>query len=90
MQVPSGLETTDQVIDSTAAPATRGLIASEGRDKKSQGRPSKKVIAKGLLLLGGVVCLSRGNSSLGSKVLMAYILTKLRKRDSSSRQSSER
>ncbi|KAF5191243.1 Polyketide cyclase/dehydrase and lipid transport superfamily protein [Thalictrum thalictroides] len=42
-------------------------------------RPSKKMIANGLLLLGGVLCLSRGHSSLGAKIAMACILKKLTK-----------
>lgn len=42
------------------------------------------MVAKGLLLLGGVVCLSRGHSSLGAKVAMGYVLTKLRNRGASS------
>ncbi|KAG9449373.1 hypothetical protein H6P81_009338 [Aristolochia fimbriata] len=42
-------------------------------------RPSRKLIANGLLLLGGVVCLSRGHSSFGAKIAMACILKKLSK-----------
>ena len=37
----------------------------------------KKFVAKGLFLLGGVICLSRGHSALGAKVAMAYIITTL-------------
>ncbi|KAI3847183.1 hypothetical protein MKW92_049900 [Papaver armeniacum] len=39
----------------------------------------EKTIANGLLLLGGIVCLSRGHSSLGAKIAMACILKKLAK-----------
>ncbi|XVE91148.1 hypothetical protein DITRI_Ditri20bG0131400 [Diplodiscus trichospermus] len=64
-------------------------VNDESREKKLLRRPSKKVVAKGLLLLGGVICLSRSQSALGAKVVMAYILTKLRKRGESSRQSRQ-
>ncbi|XP_068642671.1 uncharacterized protein [Aristolochia californica] len=47
-------------------------------------RPSRKLIANGLLLLGGAVCLSRGHSSLGAKVAMACILKKLSKHQAAS------
>ncbi|XP_058068566.1 uncharacterized protein LOC131217645 isoform X2 [Magnolia sinica] len=49
----------------------------ELREKKFLRKPSKKWIANGLLLLGGVVCLSRGHSSLGAKIAIACILKKL-------------
>nr|KYP53852.1 hypothetical protein KK1_000015 [Cajanus cajan] len=49
-------------------------------------RPSRKLVANSLLLLGGAICLSRGHSSLGAKVAMAYILTKLGKRGARSNQ----
>lgn len=48
--------------------------------ERKVSRASKKLVANGLLLLGGVICLSRGHSSLGAKVVLAYILTKLSKR----------
>ena len=64
-------------------------VNSEPRENKLSRRPSKKFVAKSLLLLGGVICLSRGHSALGAKVAMAYILTKLRKRGDSSSQSRQ-
>ncbi|XP_015894067.2 uncharacterized protein LOC107428111 [Ziziphus jujuba] len=83
-KVPHGLETTNGVtLQATfGASAVDGSVT--GREKKLSKRPSRKMVAKGLLLLGGVVCLSRGHSSLGAKVVMAYVLTKLRKRGASS------
>ncbi|KAL4271577.1 hypothetical protein GQ457_13G018700 [Hibiscus cannabinus] len=60
----------------------------ESRKKKLLRSPSKKFVAKSLLLLGGVIYLSRAHSTLGGKVTVAYILTKLRKRGDSSSQSS--
>ncbi|XP_011011655.1 PREDICTED: uncharacterized protein LOC105116144 isoform X2 [Populus euphratica] len=68
----------------------KGLDTGEAEEKKFLRRPSKKIVANGLLLLGGVIFLSRGHSSLGAKVAMAYILTKLRKHDASSGQERER
>ncbi|KAL4312046.1 hypothetical protein GQ457_01G024480 [Hibiscus cannabinus] len=65
-----------------------GSVASddESRKKRLLRRPSKKFVAKSLLLIGGVVYLIRAHSTLGGKVTVAYILRKLRKRggDSSS------
>lgn len=81
------------VVDTPATPAAtslHGLVTGETKDKKLQRGPSRKVLANGLLLLGGVICISRGHSSLGAKVAIAYILTKLRKRDASPSQSRER
>ncbi|KAK4427507.1 hypothetical protein Salat_1519600 [Sesamum alatum] len=48
--------------------------------RKLSRRPSNKFIANSLVLLGGAICLSRGHSSLGAKVAMAYMLSKLTKR----------
>lgn len=54
-------------------------VRQEG-NRKFPRRPSNKLIGNGLILLGGVICLSRGHSNLGAKVAMAYILSKLTKR----------
>ncbi|KAK8572685.1 hypothetical protein V6N13_048262 [Hibiscus sabdariffa] len=74
----------------TAFSSDSGSVAGddESRKKKLLRRPSKKFVAKSLLLLGGVIYLSRAHSTLGGKVTVAYILTKLRKRGDSSSQSS--
>lgn len=61
-----------------------GEVTSEAKERKSPKRASRKLLANGLLLVGGAICLSRGHSSLGAKVAMAYILTKLRKHDAAS------
>jgi hypothetical protein len=45
--------------------------------------PSKKMIANGLLLLGGLICLSQGNTGLSAKVAIAFVLMKLSKRGAS-------
>ncbi|XP_010927159.1 uncharacterized protein [Elaeis guineensis] len=54
--------------------------------KELSRRPSKKWIANGLLLLGGIVCLSRGRSSLGTQLAVACILKKLMKHGAASGQ----
>ncbi|KAI8544863.1 hypothetical protein RHMOL_Rhmol08G0328000 [Rhododendron molle] len=45
-----------------------GQIACEGRERKFLKRPSNKLMAKGLILLGGAFCMSRGHSNLGAKL----------------------
>ncbi|XP_022724520.1 uncharacterized protein LOC111281148 [Durio zibethinus] len=90
-KVPPALDTTSGISSpvGSASMAICEPVNSETREKKLSGRPSKKLVAKGLLLLGGVICLSRGHSALGAKVAMAYILTKLRKRGDSSSRSQQ-
>ncbi|KAF9668412.1 hypothetical protein SADUNF_Sadunf14G0000800 [Salix dunnii] len=92
-KVPPGLETMNTVVDTQATStsiASQGLDTGEAKEKKFLRRPSKKIVANGLLLLGGVIFLSRGHSSLGAKVALASILTKLRKHDALSGQERER
>ncbi|CAG7882461.1 unnamed protein product [Brassica rapa] len=89
-KVPSELE--NQTGDITNSSGT--IITSEGaKRKKLLRKPSKKQVAKGLLLVGGAVgsavCLSRGHSALGAKVALAYFLTKLRKRGAQQSQTSQ-
>lgn len=54
--------------------------------RKLTRKPSSKFITNGLILVGGVICLSRGHSSLGAKVAMGYILSKISKRGASTNQ----
>lgn len=79
VQVPDGFEDMDGIISEENMVETEscGQVSSEER---KLSRASKKLLTNGLLLIGGVICLSRGHSSLGAKVVMAYILTKLSKR----------
>lgn len=74
-----------QKVDNPESSAIKHQAARDS--SRSFRRPSKTVIKKGLIILGGAVCLSRGRSSLAAKVAMAYILTKLSQRGSSSRPS---
>ncbi|KAK8551107.1 hypothetical protein V6N12_039771 [Hibiscus sabdariffa] len=81
------------MISGNTLPAVSASMATlepvnddELREKKLSRIPSKKTVAKSLLVAGGVICLSRGHTGLGAKVAMLFILTKLRKHcDSSSR-----
>lgn len=77
--------TSSETTSSTAFCGQTG----EAKERKISERPSRKLLANGLLLIGGAICLSRGHSSLGAKVAMAYILTKLSKQGASSDQSSQ-
>ncbi|KAJ0020205.1 hypothetical protein Pint_32422 [Pistacia integerrima] len=86
-KVPVGLEATSSPQCQEAVPVPG--YTGEAKEKKLSRRPSKKLVAKGLLLLGGAICLSRGHTTLGAKVAMAYILTKLHKRGASSSQSGQ-
>lgn len=52
-------------------------------------KPSKKLIANSLLLLGGLVCLSQGSTGLAAKVAVACILKKFSKRGASSGQTRQ-
>ncbi|XP_057967632.1 uncharacterized protein LOC131157467 [Malania oleifera] len=91
-KVPPGLEAVDGITcaaprATSAASVSHEQITSEASGQKSSRRPSKKLIANGLLILGGLICLSRGHSSLGAKVAMAFILKKLTRHDSQSSQT---
>ncbi|CAL9774332.1 unnamed protein product [Musa acuminata subsp. burmannicoides] len=55
-------------------------LGSQSRVDISQKKPSrssKKWIANGLLLLGGIICLSRRRPNIGTQLAMACILKKL-------------
>ncbi|CAN6932041.1 unnamed protein product [Brassica oleracea] len=81
-KVPSELES--QTVDVTVSMGTnRGeeILTQVAKQKKLSRKPSKKLIAKGLVFVGGAaICLSRGHSALGAKAALAYLLTKLNKR----------
>ncbi|KAL8230225.1 hypothetical protein R6Q57_000003 [Mikania cordata] len=55
-------------------------VSEEGNQKKVSGKSSKKLIANGLIIVGGVICLTRGHTNFSAKIAMAYILSKLTKR----------
>ncbi|PKI72572.1 hypothetical protein CRG98_006949 [Punica granatum] len=86
-KVPPGLDTknSNNGAQISASPSLReGRRSTEEvrKPKKLLRKPSRKVLANSVILLGGVLCLTRGNPALGAT--MAYILTKLSKRGGSS------
>ncbi|EOA30734.1 hypothetical protein CARUB_v10013871mg [Capsella rubella] len=92
-KIPSELESQTSDITNSLGTTTSGLQTGEGdKQKKLLRKPSKKLIANGLLLaggaVGGAICLSRGHSALGAKVALAYFLSKMRKRGAPLSQTS--
>ena len=57
-----------------------GDDGEECTEKRMRRKPSKKLIANGLILVGGVICLARGHPNFSAKVAMAFVLSKLTKR----------
>ncbi|KAL5072261.1 hypothetical protein RYX36_011245 [Vicia faba] len=86
-KVPACLEPSTSIAHSSIIhdQATR----DESQVRVISRRPSKKLVANSLLLLGGAICLSRGHSSLGAKVAMAYIVTKFSKRYTNPNQTKQ-
>ncbi|KAF8400124.1 hypothetical protein HHK36_013420 [Tetracentron sinense] len=78
----------DTIPGSSAATSSIDRQVIEVKEKKLS-RSSKKWIANGLLLLGGVVYLTRGHSTLGAKIAVACILKKLTKHGTSSSQNGQ-
>ncbi|KAF3338767.1 StAR-related lipid transfer protein 7 [Carex littledalei] len=70
-KVPPSLETSTM----EEHPETSNVV-SVNKQSKSGENPSK-LIAKGILLVGTIVCLSQAGSSVGAQVAMACILKKL-------------
>ncbi|KFK35546.1 hypothetical protein AALP_AA4G004800 [Arabis alpina] len=76
-KVPSALESRSASMGTSSG---KELLTHITKEKKLLRKPSKKLIAKGLVLMGGAICISRGHSAFGAKVALAYLLTKLNKR----------
>lgn len=72
LQVPPELESK---TPTACQDISESFASREFGERKKISR--KKSIAKGLLLVGGIICLSRGHASLGAKVMMACIVKKL-------------
>ncbi|KAK9726777.1 hypothetical protein RND81_05G236100 [Saponaria officinalis] len=72
-------------INSVSTPEDGGAAL-----QKVKKKPTKKMVVNGLLLLGSLICLSHGNSSLGAKVAVSYVLKKLCKRGTPSAQIQQR
>ncbi|URE37344.1 serine threonine-protein kinase [Musa troglodytarum] len=81
-KVPPKLETCAETSIQEAPEKLGTVFGRQGRvdlSQKTPPRSSKKWIANGLLLLGGIVCLSRGRSTIGTQLAVACILKKLMK-----------
>jgi len=94
-QFPQDLETAmdasfaaSQTTAGTAVPSTQTARTSSCKlpGKKS----SRQMIASGLLLVGSIVCLSRGRSNLGAQLAMAFFLKKAFKQERESGSSTSR
>ncbi|KAL3632790.1 hypothetical protein CASFOL_025774 [Castilleja foliolosa] len=91
-KVPPELEVTNDKISTVSSNSTVNEHIGTCRPKtrrKLTKWPSNKLIANGLVIVGGVICLSRGHSSLGTKVAMAYLLSKLTKHGTSSKNAGK-
>jgi len=77
-----------QTTAGTAVPSTQTARTSSCKlpGKKS----SRQMIASGLLLVGSIVCLSRGRSNLGAQLAMAFFLKKAFKQERESGSSTSR
>ncbi|KAJ4964065.1 hypothetical protein NE237_024004 [Protea cynaroides] len=80
------MEATPALTRSAVGCPTSRRVTGETKDRKFLRLPSRKLVTNGLLLLGGVVCLCRGHSSLGAKIAVAYMMKKFSKNGSSSGQ----
>ncbi|KAK6149289.1 hypothetical protein DH2020_016814 [Rehmannia glutinosa] len=93
-KVPPEFEVTNDKIstvhpENSMSTVNQHLDSCGSNKRKLTRRPSNKLIANGLVLLGGAICLSRGHSSLGTKVAMAYLLSKLTKHGASSKKAGK-
>lgn len=93
-KVPSELDNTKDAITQSPAESVkptpvRRPVAHDHSSRKLCRKPSSKLIANGLIVLGGAICLSRGHSDLGAKVAMAFILSKFSKRVPPAKQNGQ-
>eukprot|EP00267_Zea_mays_P050999 XP_020403881.1 uncharacterized protein LOC103646410 isoform X2 [Zea mays] len=85
------LETADASLSAsqnTAASVVPSTPTSRTSPCKLAGRKSRQMIASGILLVGSIVCLSRGRSNLGAQLAMAFFLKKAFKQERQSGSSS--
>uniref|UniRef100_A0A0A9CI68 START domain-containing protein n=1 Tax=Arundo donax TaxID=35708 RepID=A0A0A9CI68_ARUDO len=75
----------------TAATVVPSTQTSRTSSCKLPGKKSsRQMIASGLLLVGSIVCLSRGRSNLGAQLAMAFFLKKAYKQERESGSSTSR
>ncbi|GAU16149.1 hypothetical protein TSUD_297790 [Trifolium subterraneum] len=88
-KVPACLESSTSDVSSAHSTMIHDQATQESQMGMISRRPSRKLVTNSLLLLGGAIFLSRGHSSLGAKVVMAYICTKFSKRNTNSNQTKQ-
>lgn len=88
-KVPACLESSTSYASSSHPTIIHDQTTHESQVRVISRRPSKKLLANSVLLVGGAICLSRGHSSLGAKVAMGYILTKFSQRKTNSNQTKQ-
>jgi len=91
---PQDLEATDASLSAsqnTAASVIPSTPTARTSPCKLPGKKSsRQMIASGLLLVGSIVCLSRGRSNLGAQLAMAFFLKKAFKQERESGSSTSR
>ncbi|CAA2977568.1 stAR-related lipid transfer 7, mitochondrial [Olea europaea subsp. europaea] len=89
LQLNSAVPPEFEILDGSTSTVHPENLTLESNAKRLSRMPSNKLIRNGLIVVGGVLCLSRGHSSLGAKVAMACILSKFTKRGSSSNKAGK-
>jgi hypothetical protein len=94
-QFPQDLEAAMDARDPTpqntaAREVTSAETARTSSCRLSGKKSSRQMIASGLLLVGSIVCLSRGRSNLGAQLAMALFLKKAFKQEKESDSSTSR
>lgn len=90
---PQDLEAADASLSAqnTAASVVPSTPTARTSPCKLPGKKSsRQMIASGLLLVGSIVCLSRGRSNLGAQLAMAFFLKKAFKQERESGSSTSR
>lgn len=88
--VPRGVQETwgdvrGPIEDSIVGSITASKEEIQKKGKLTANQSKTKLLAKGLLLLGGAICIRRGYSSLGAKLAVACVINKLVKKHGVSR-----
>ncbi|XP_057849666.1 uncharacterized protein LOC131060449 isoform X2 [Cryptomeria japonica] len=93
-KLPSGIEENpDNDRNPIEASSVESIVTNRKgiqQKRNSFSRSKMKLLAKGLLLLGGTVFLTKGHSSLGAKLAVACLVNKLIKKDGASKDSIQK
>jgi len=84
-KVPSGVQETQGDVEGPIEDSIVELISGskeeiQKNEKLTAHQSKKKLLAKGLLLLGGAIFITKGYSSLGAKLAVACVINKLVKK----------